>query len=92
MPTVGRRYRYHLLQTNRNRGNWTAAEDTQLVNLVEEVTNTKSKRHSKHIQWADIAAKMFWRDGKQCRDRWFNQLDPSINRGEFGDTFCYFGQ
>ncbi|CAE7434827.1 Mybl1 [Symbiodinium sp. KB8] len=24
---------------------------------------------------------MYWRDGKQCRDRWYNQLDPAINRG-----------
>jgi len=26
---------------------------------------------------------MFWRTGKQCRDRWLNNLDPTIKRCTF---------
>lgn len=65
-------------QANRNCGPWTPSEDRELLLLVQEVQRSGQKRHSKHIQWADIAAKMFWRDGKQCRERWCNQLDPEI--------------
>lgn len=70
-------------QINRNRGNWSPAEDEALITFVTAIQG--DPRHAKHIQWADIAAKMYWRDGKQCRDRWYNQLDPSINRGPWTD-------
>ncbi|KAG2761942.1 hypothetical protein PC129_g15720 [Phytophthora cactorum] len=32
-------------------------------------------------QWAIVASFLPGRTAKQCRDRWCNQLDPSINRG-----------
>ena len=35
------------------------------------------------VRWADVAALLRGRIGKQCRERWFNHLDPTINRGAF---------
>ena len=54
---------------------WTKEEDAVLINIMQE------KRIKK---WSDISKtmetdfKMFGRTGKQCRERWHNQLDPSI--------------
>lgn len=31
--------------------------------------------------WGKIAAALPTRTGKQCRERWHNQLDPAINKG-----------
>ena len=53
----------------------------KLIEVITTILESGDKRHAKHIQWADVAAQMAWRDGKQCRDRWYNQLDPSIRRG-----------
>jgi hypothetical protein len=51
---------------------WTHAEDVLLRAMVEE-HGTKC--------WALIATKIEHnRTGKQCRERWHNQLDPSINK------------
>jgi hypothetical protein len=33
------------------------------------------------VKWRDVAASLPGRLGKQCRERWFNQLDPAINMG-----------
>jgi len=31
-------------------------------------------------QWALIASEMNGRNGKQCRERWHNQLDNQLNK------------
>ncbi|CBI15616.3 hypothetical protein VitviT2T_025720 [Vitis vinifera] len=56
------------------RGHWRPAEDEKLRELVE--------RHGPH-NWNAIAEKLPGRSGKSCRLRWFNQLDPRINRAPF---------
>jgi len=33
------------------------------------------------IKWREVAEHFDGRLGKQCRERWYNQLDPSINTG-----------
>lgn len=35
------------------------------------------------VKWSGIAADLPGRIGKQCRERWFNHLDPSIKRGDW---------
>ncbi|GAY61779.1 hypothetical protein CUMW_212650 [Citrus unshiu] len=50
------------------------AEDEKLRELVE--------RYGPH-NWNAIAEKLQGRSGKSCRLRWFNQLDPRINRSPF---------
>lgn len=56
------------------RGHWRPAEDEKLRELVE--------RYGPH-NWNAIAEKLQGRSGKSCRLRWFNQLDPTINRSPF---------
>ncbi|CAL9167169.1 unnamed protein product [Musa hybrid cultivar] len=53
---------------------WMPAEDEKLKVLV-----TKYGPHN----WNAIAEKLQGRSGKSCRLRWFNQLDPRINRKPF---------
>ncbi|XP_027359336.1 transcription factor MYB52-like [Abrus precatorius] len=57
-----------------SRGHWRPAEDEKLRELVE--------RFGPH-NWNAIAEKLRGRSGKSCRLRWFNQLDPRINRSPF---------
>ncbi|GLU12825.1 hypothetical protein SLE2022_294830 [Rubroshorea leprosula] len=56
------------------RGHWRPAEDEKLRELV--------RRYGPH-NWNAIAEKLKGRSGKSCRLRWFNQLDPRINRSPF---------
>ncbi|EYU17785.1 hypothetical protein MIMGU_mgv1a021028mg [Erythranthe guttata] len=57
-----------------SRGHWRPAEDEKLRELVE--------RYGPH-NWNSIALNLPSRSGKSCRLRWFNQLDPRINRSPF---------
>ncbi|CAL9048404.1 unnamed protein product [Musa banksii] len=56
------------------RGHWKPSEDAKLRQLVEQF--------GPH-NWNSIAEKLQGRSGKSCRLRWFNQLDPRINRSPF---------
>ena len=55
-------------------------EDTQLRKIVAE-TGTED--------WTDVANKLHQknhlisRTGKQCRERWYNHLDPNVNKGNW---------
>ncbi|KAL8172441.1 hypothetical protein V2J09_024245 [Rumex salicifolius] len=57
-----------------SRGHWRPAEDEKLRELVD--------KYGPH-NWNAIAEKLQGRSGKSCRLRWFNQLDPQINRNPF---------
>eukprot|EP00752_Nemacystus_decipiens_P008339 g7453.t1 len=50
---------------------WSRQEDSHMVDLVME-HGTK--------QWGLIGSKLKDRTGKQCRERWHNQLDPAIKK------------
>ncbi|XP_010258320.1 PREDICTED: transcription factor MYB108-like [Nelumbo nucifera] len=56
------------------RGHWRPAEDSKLKELVALYGPQN---------WNLIAEKLEGRSGKSCRLRWFNQLDPRINRRAF---------
>ncbi|GAA5906846.1 uncharacterized protein JCM6883_005706 [Sporobolomyces salmoneus] len=56
------------------KGPWTPAEDNMLRNLVHKYGSEK---------WVLIAGDLGSRSGKQCRERWHNHLDPSINKSEW---------
>lgn len=51
------------------KGPWTAEEDSMVKNLVESL-GVKS--------WSVIAKSLSGRLGKQCRERWYNHLNPDI--------------
>ncbi|MCO5610757.1 hypothetical protein L7F22_064998 [Adiantum nelumboides] len=58
------------------RGHWRPAEDEKLKELVAQYGPQN---------WNLIAEKLEGRSGKSCRLRWFNQLDPRINRRPFSE-------
>ena len=49
-----------------------ATEDAQLTELVKRFGGK---------QWARIASMLPGRTGKQCRERWCNNLDPTLKKG-----------
>lgn len=51
---------------------WTAAEDTLLAELV--------RQRGVGTNWSEIARYFQGRMGKQCRERWYNHLDPGISK------------
>ncbi|KAG0475405.1 hypothetical protein HPP92_015091 [Vanilla planifolia] len=57
-----------------SRGHWRPVEDTKLKELVAKFGPQN---------WNLIAENLQGRSGKSCRLRWFNQLDPRINRKAF---------
>uniref|UniRef100_A0A2C9VGI0 Uncharacterized protein n=1 Tax=Manihot esculenta TaxID=3983 RepID=A0A2C9VGI0_MANES len=56
------------------RGHWRPAEDAKLKELVAQYGPQN---------WNLIAENLQGRSGKSCRLRWFNQLDPRINKRAF---------
>ncbi|KAK6232723.1 hypothetical protein QUC31_009999 [Theobroma cacao] len=58
------------------RGHWRPAEDAKLKELVAQYGPQN---------WNLIAEHLEGRSGKSCRLRWFNQLDPRINRRAFSE-------
>ena len=58
---------------------WTAAEDQAIVKLVEELGTKRWSVIAERL--AEISKAGSKRTGKQCRTRWLNHLDPTINKG-----------
>ncbi|CAJ1946254.1 unnamed protein product [Cylindrotheca closterium] len=56
------------------KGPWTPEEDSKVVRLVKLHGNKK---------WSFIARQLKGRLGKQCRERWYNHLNPDINKSEW---------
>ncbi|CAL5401076.1 unnamed protein product [Camellia sinensis] len=54
------------------KGPWTKEEDGIIIEQVGKQGNTK---------WSEIAKYLPGRIGKQCRERWYNHLNPGINKG-----------
>ena len=55
------------------KGAWSAEEDQKLVDFVTKYDGASKK-------WKQIANKLPGRTGKQCRERWYNLLDPTISK------------
>ncbi|CAD8056368.1 unnamed protein product [Paramecium primaurelia] len=66
---------------------WTDQEDQQLLEII--LSFLKQKKGNKWSKIAkelnDVSQSKFMRTPKQCRERWGNKLDPSINREEWSD-------
>ncbi|KAL0675897.1 hypothetical protein Bca4012_003878 [Brassica carinata] len=60
-----------VLDPNLNKGHWTQQEDETIVELVEKYGPKK---------WSLISQSLPGRIGKQCRERWYNHLNPGINK------------
>lgn len=59
----------------KGKGSWTAEEDAIL----------REKRLLYGRKWAKIAAHLPGRQGKQCRERFVNHLDPQLKKGDWTD-------
>lgn len=55
---------------------WTKEEDLLLTKLIKKYGAKK---------WAKIAQKIPQREGKQCRERWHNHLDPNIRKIQWNE-------
>ncbi|XP_061878916.1 myb-related protein B-like isoform X2 [Entelurus aequoreus] len=56
------------------KGPWTLEEDERVVGLVHKFGMK---------QWSLIAKHMRSRNGKQCRERWLNHLNPLVNKSRW---------
>ena len=52
------------------KGPWKKEEDEMIIKCLKENIT----------KWSTIAEYIPGRIGKQCRERWFNHLDPTIKR------------
>lgn len=59
---------------NVNKGPWSREEDEKLRKLVEKYSPKN---------WSYLAKIMGTRQGKQCRERWHNHLNPEIKKTPF---------
>ena len=71
LPPAAPPRRKHNTEAENYRKPWSEEEDGRLRALVQE--------HGMQ-QWAQIAQSMPGRNGKQCRERWHNQLDNCLTR------------
>lgn len=53
------------------KGPWSSAEDDAIRECMKRGV----------VRWADIAMHVPGRNGKQCRERWHNHLNPDIYKG-----------
>lgn len=63
-----------VLKPGLRKGPWTEEEDGILTSLVEG---------NDQVNWTDVSAQIFGRSAKQCRERWYFNLDPRIKKGEW---------
>ena len=59
---------------------WTQEEDDTVRRLVAEQRGVDGAN-----RWAEIAKYLPGRNGKQCRERWHNQLDPAIRKDAWSE-------
>eukprot|EP00903_Cladosiphon_okamuranus_P006206 g6102.t2 len=55
------------------KGPWTKEEDQKIIECIAK----------KMTRWSEIAECVEGRVGKQCRERWFNHLDPTLKKGSW---------
>lgn len=80
-----------VLRPGLQKGAWSIDEDK----LVREAVQYQATNGVGRILWSEIAAQLPGRLGKQCRERYFNHLDPSINKGDWTppeDRILFEGQ
>jgi len=65
-----------VLRPGLHKGSWSEEED-EIVRSMVLASGIKK------VKWSNIAECLPGRIGKQCRERWFNHLDPNIKTGEW---------
>lgn len=67
---------YKVLEPGFIRGRWSEEEDQTIIACLSAGMTL----------WSDVAKKAEGRTGKQCRERFTNNLDPTINKGAWTET------
>ncbi|KAJ4780097.1 Myb transcription factor [Rhynchospora pubera] len=67
-------FKGHSQKKARTRGRWTPIEDEKLKRLVADYGAQNWNLHAQQLEG---------RSGKSCRLRWYNELDPRINKEAF---------
>lgn len=68
---------YHFIQHNK-KGRWNTIEDQILLNWVSKNTELKN--------WNDCANLIEGRSNRQCKERWFNYLNPNLNKSKWEEN------
>lgn len=63
-----------ILQPGLIKGPWSVSEDKKLIEWVMKEGPTR---------WTQCAELINGRNGKQCRERWFNSLNPKVKKGDW---------
>lgn len=73
-----------ILKVTLSKAPWTKEEDDILTAIVEE----KGPHRWKHValELATRSGCGFLRQGKQCRERWINHLDPTLRKGGWDEN------
>lgn len=61
-----------------NKGPWSEEEDNKLRKILRDKNVDDN--------WSTVGNLMGSRSGKQCRERWHNHLDPSVDKSSFTDA------
>ncbi|GMI18851.1 hypothetical protein TeGR_g11430, partial [Tetraparma gracilis] len=80
---------YKVLKPGMRKGPWTKEEDALLREVVGRHPNCDK------VKWSAVAAMLPGRIGKQCRERYFNHLDPTVKKGKWSvreDTVIFAAQ
>lgn len=64
---------------SRRSASWTPDEDAKLIELVKKETSVPPSITASKT-WSRVATQLTKRTGKQCRERYLNQLKPGIRR------------
>jgi len=64
-----------VLRPGLHKGPWSKQEDAVVFRMIEKVGGVEK------VKWSVIAAELPGRLGKQVRERWYNHLDPTLNKG-----------
>jgi hypothetical protein len=61
-----------ILKPGLRKGPWQEEEDEKLLEWV---------KNNGPCKWSICAESIQGRSGKQCRERWFNNLNPNVKKG-----------
>jgi len=73
-----------VLSPGLKKGQWSTEEDQLLLSLAtREVESCLRAGKQPKVHWGYVKRSIPGRTAKQCRERWVNNLNPEINRGEW---------
>ena len=71
-PNLSTNHTFTIIKKNKKRMPWSEEEDKSIKSLVNKYGTTN---------WTLISNEMGQnRSGKQCRERWYNQLNPNVKK------------